>query len=978
MAPNLWRMAQTKIPVLVLLLALVLPLPACPGSSGGPPPGPAPAGRPALDGEGEIRGRVFAEGASVAAVVELRWAYEEPPADAVTPGVPAGDGPPLAVVEAGPDGIFVFRKVPFALFEVRARGQDDRTASAWVHPEGAEREVEARILLPADGEARHELRGVAVRSDGSPFRGLVGPAAAGDPSVAPFEAGAVATDAEGRFRLDDLPAGAVLLRALAPGELSHVVRRVPVPHAGELRLVVDAGVEWTDGRVVDGATGAPVAGARVDTVAFGGDPGDAEPFFARAATDAEGRFRAPWGETFVDLTVRADGHVPFRREYRERPDPLEVPLTRPVTVTGRVVAAATGVPVAGVTVHWRPIESPVAPDVAGGEAVSGDDGRFVLRGVAPGRALVYARDGDYVPQEIVGPPSNDPLTALSRAVGPDGADAGDLRVVPAGAIGGRVLRENGTPVAGARVRTFPDTSPGGGIDAGFGAEAVTDAEGRFRIAGLLPGRPYRVSTGPEGVAPATAEGVVPRSGETETVELRLSPGRWVDVTVVTKGTGAPVEGAIVGARTEGGGGPSGTGTPLPGEWVTGADGKVRVGPIPPGAIVLGAFADGYLALGGIRGDGRRIEPGATEARLELEPELRVAGRVRRPDGSPAAGAWLDVTRAGSPERWRTTIGKDGRFEVGGLGAGTVSLRATLDEDGKTWTGRREVAAGTTDVDLELAPGEPGGTDEVIVVLRGPDGGGIYGARAAVDTERERRERDVEEGRLLIPLDAGSRGFMLEIWAPRNEGLRPLPFGAVRRGPIPPLPQLVEIVLPPEKTIAGRVVDDAGAAVAGVTVRARPRWTGEPVSDRVHGEATTDATGAFRIGQLADIGYRLELEVPPEYAPPDFVDAAAGETIPDVVLTKGTAVEVTVLAPDGAPAAGAKVQVRRGIPGTWRSETIREVVAGEDGRVRIAGLDPAASYRLVVLLEMEPDRWEQAALLGKWRPADTVVRTEEPR
>jgi protocatechuate 3,4-dioxygenase beta subunit len=175
---------------------------------------------------------------------------------------------------------------------------------------------------------------------------------------------------------------------------------------------------------------------------------------------------------------------------------------------------------------------------------------------------------------------------------------------------------------------------------------------------------------------------------------------------------------------------------------------------------------------------------------------------------------------------------------------------------------------------------------------------------------------------------------------------------------------LEVRLPRERTIEGRVVAPDGKGVADARVRADP--IGPPGPDYPQHDAPvhwwlaedlrTDAEGRFRIGRLGEGRHRVFALPPSAFAPPVPLVASAGAA--DVVLLArpGTTAEVRVLDPDGVPVAGAHVVVapRRdtdveltvaNLLGRYGSGT--EFVADAGGTARVAGLDAEARYVLGV-------------------------------
>lgn len=169
----------------------------------------------------------------------------------------------------------------------------------------------------------------------------------------------------------------------APGEPAGVLTRAP-------ELVEEVPAEYPPEAAAAGVEGAVVlsiviseAGEVLQAVVT--DPGP-HPALAAAALHAVQRFRFRPAEidgvpTAVEITYRYD--FVLRREAPAAPPPA---AEAPVVLEGRVLERGTRAPVAGATVE------------AEGQAVETDaDGRFALRGLAPGDVLVRVASPDHEP-----------------------------------------------------------------------------------------------------------------------------------------------------------------------------------------------------------------------------------------------------------------------------------------------------------------------------------------------------------------------------------------------------------------------------------------------------------------------------------------------------------------------------------------------------------------------------------------------------
>ena len=161
---------------------------------------------------------------------------------------------------------------------------------------------------------------------------------------------------------------------------------------------------------------------------------------------------------------------------------------KPASLEGTVTHAATGAPIERAHVIARQSSGGPQQQVYG--ASSNAEGKFVIGGLPAGNYNVTAeRTGFLMPVE------HNSAGAFSKL------DAGDkkevkLRLIPTGAILGRVVDADDNPVAGATVS----------LDQGMngGPQATTDEKGQFRLGGLTPGK-YRVKAKVANVMPVPAE-----------------------------------------------------------------------------------------------------------------------------------------------------------------------------------------------------------------------------------------------------------------------------------------------------------------------------------------------------------------------------------------------------------------------------------------------------------------------------------------
>ena len=155
----------------------------------------------------------------------------------------------------------------------------------------------------------------------------------------------------------------------------------------------------------------------------------------------------------------------------------------PCTVDGVVIKSTTGEGIKRVTVQLTPL--------GGGQqsysALTENNGRFVIRDIAPGRYAIYASGNGYVEQaaENGKPGSRTRILNLSPGENTSGLA---FRLVPPGVITGTVYDEDGEPVMSAQVRAMRVTGSGAHRPAGESGSEQTNDLGEYRIWGLQRGK----------------------------------------------------------------------------------------------------------------------------------------------------------------------------------------------------------------------------------------------------------------------------------------------------------------------------------------------------------------------------------------------------------------------------------------------------------------------------------------------------------
>jgi protocatechuate 3,4-dioxygenase beta subunit len=286
----------------------------------------------------------------------------------------------------------------------------------------------------------------------------------------------------------------------------------------------------TRGRVLERETQRGIPGVEVEVT-----NGRVAP---RTVTDAAGRFGCSVGPGWV--TVRLSKHpAPFIAPFQPLGVPIEltagsgetmlpeIHLVRGVPLRGRVLDEG-GHPVTGARVRavWMAFESPIyAPKWV--DATTGEDGRFLLEGIAPkATAWVEARGTD---AGYAGP---EPISIDAR-VSPVVLHLNRAELAP---CRGRVVDSSGRPVAGASVEIQSLVSsrgvPVGAVPALLDADApiVTGRDGDFLAPRGLPrGTRHRMAARAAGYAPARTEWMPSGAAlDASLARLRTIQGRVVD------------------------------------------------------------------------------------------------------------------------------------------------------------------------------------------------------------------------------------------------------------------------------------------------------------------------------------------------------------------------------------------------------------------------------------------------------------------
>lgn len=667
------------------------------------------------------------------------------------------------------------------------------------------------------------------------------------------------TDPEGRLRLTVDPAGPLHL-TVEIGTGQHESTEVEAPQEGAQAPEGPQTLELPPptvaaGRVLDAVTREPVAGALV------WPPGDAGGF---TATDPRGGFELVMGlqRRTAGFAAAAPGYRPAAAET-EMPEGgrAEVPtmaLEPAVGLLGRVVDGEDR-PVPAAVLRVQLAEERSSPRRREPAGTSGENGRFRLRGLEPGRTYRLAAEAQgFSPAEVtVSTPDlrerqSELVVVLSRGR----------------TLFGRVLGPNEQPLPGAEVTLLPAPEKASLFDLGPPMNdeawtATTGAGGRFEIRYAPAGR-YDLFTRLQGFAPTLVPGLRVPEGEeaTDLGTVVLVPGVAVEGRVVD-GDGAAVEGARVQAMPEAGM------FSLPMDrrrfaeaLLSDTRGRFTVVDLRPGErVTLVAAKEGYVTA-----RSPRVEaPSEGPVEVVLELGGGVAGEVVDLDGRPMPRARVE---AGYPEARMSVGGQvfpvplrtgkstltdaEGRFRLEGLEPGTVTL--TAEADGFPPAEREGIAveAGATaeGVRIVLSPGAV-----LEGTVRGPDGAGVAGVTVTVAAEDFGGFRYLAPGTARSDAEGRFRVTGLEPGSVRVEGQHRRYPPAETQVDLRPGVNRADLVFEEGQEVAGWVVDAAGEAVPGARVTLAPAEGGS------YREAVTGPEGAFDLAGVSPGRYHLTASAP---------------------------------------------------------------------------------------------------------------------
>lgn len=601
-----------------------------------------------------------------------------------------------------------------ALAVLLALSERDRSTLARPDAASSVERAGAELVDPGEAQARERTSAVVADAptspqrerdeDGVPPEGatlrlrvvdeLDGRPVAGARVALEGDADLRVTDADGWCELGGLDGSSRPGLSIDADGYYHERTRVPLADERVVRLYPATTLV---GRVLDDASGAPVAGAQLSFRHPG--CGDCEP--ERATSDALGRYalaNVPIA-VHVDVRLSAADHaaglvemlVPRRTERVER----DLRLRRGVRLVGRVVDFVTGAPIANAQlrhVRHEPVEL-------------GPDGAFDVPVLAGDVFLEAWADGwcrlnvELTTDELA---RSGPLVLrLPRGAFVEGV-VHDAEGRP---VAGVDVEVRGNPVELQQMRRRDDAPEWLAMlesDWYLGPErfdtgAVTDEQGRFRSRANVPGAEH-VEIFARHATLGRARQLVPSlggPGSTTWVDVRLEPLEPAEPVATVCGR-LTLNGRECAAQIEWQGP---TRTEL--VHVNMYDGRYRLAGVEPGAVTVHArFGLLYEQRWVVERSAQLlVEPGGAH-QLDFDvrvPAAPISGRVTFADGSPAPTVAVVLHDASLSAH--TSTEHDGTYALDAVDVGeTYTVRAS---DGPFDLERNDVAPGTSGVDFVL-------------------------------------------------------------------------------------------------------------------------------------------------------------------------------------------------------------------------------------------------------------------------------------
>jgi hypothetical protein len=559
-----------------------------------------------------------------------------------------------------------------------------------------------------------------------------------------------------------------------------------------------------------------------------------------AITDAKGAFTIELVSGSYELQVVAPGYSSASTDVTIPTGGAvdrSLPLTKLARVAGSVidddkrpVAAAWVMPVVEPSRMGRGARTRL---VSGFGAMSGPDGRFVLRSLQPDEDAELEATRKGLPSG----------KAPSMKLASGETKSGVVITIPRGIeVTGIVTDEGGEPVSGVTVTSASPERGGGGrmmirmvLGESAGADDVqTGSDGRFSMR-LAEGR-WDLLFRREGFAPYRSSAIDVRPGVAP-VEVTLQPGAEIAGRVVRSG-GAGVDAVTISSMMGG----------IPSNTTTGPDGSFVLKDMAPGSVMLMVRKpEEFIQVM------RTVNAPTKDLTIEVPKGESVSGRViDKASGQPvtefsagvsgeSGGGGMRIIMQPVMKSFRTD---DGTFHLEGLPTGPLQMIVSAPGYVQQKVPGLVLEEGKPIRDLEVAL-ETG--TKISGRVTGPDGKPL----ASVDVRPEAPGRgagtmaggvttDAEGNYQLEAVEAGEKTVVF-----RRDG-----YPSTRKTvTVSGREMKLDVQLGRGATIAGVVVSEGGSPVAGAQVYVENSSYGGS-------DATSDANGNFRFEGLSEGRYSV--------------------------------------------------------------------------------------------------------------------------
>lgn len=587
------------------------------------------------------------------------------------------------------------------------------------------------------------------------------------------------------------------------------------------------------GRVVD-ENGRPLAGAKV--TAFGAEAIDSDGSQQRklgtAVTGADGRFRfdRPAESVVTIVATKKGGCLDWAYWLGEGSGEPVLRLGPATTIEGQIVDEA-GRPIAGAAVDALfklgvPDAREMYAPLPGGALTAKTDVRGRFRFATVPQAATVAFD-------ISAPGHARAFTEVHFTPGQKG-----LRFVlpPEGRLEGAVVdKATGRPLADIHLSAV------GSVTSGVHqARAITDKQGRFRMAGLTGGKYEIEIVGAGRALPqwlGSKEKVAVKTGKvTSADKIEAVKGGTLELVLTDTGTGKPITvSASVWVCP-------GKGTQSAASHVTSRNGVARVYLRPGNYIARVVYATGYPHKRE-KVESFRVEVGKTRrGALVMTGVPKVPGIVRDFMGIPVPGAKIRVLGAARD----IVAGNDGRFAISSADVGPLFCFLLVRHPRQNMMALWGAGKETKTLEIRLFP--PAKVSGVVLDSQARPVAGVsvqaqisashFGRYGVVATARTNKD-----GRYQMDLAVTATDYVI---IAKAAGCSPAEVAIPQRQFAEGKGKIKDLVLHrADRTIRGVVRDDQGKPVPGVIISAEPER-----GPKFPAVAVTDDKGRFTLEHLS--------------------------------------------------------------------------------------------------------------------------------